>query len=128
MVARVLETAGYNVTHASSGPEAIAKFRAARPDLVLLDLRMPVMDGWEVFDEISGCDPLVPVIVITAWSNQYEEAVRRGIDALMEKPLDLPLLLETIKQLLAESEEARARRLTARSFTTALLTTASRDT
>ncbi len=124
MVARVLETAGYGTVLAGSGPEAVAKFRTARPDLVLLDLRLANQNGWEVFDEISRVDPLVPVIVITAWPNQYEEAVRRGIDALMEKPLDLPLLLETIQSLLAEPELARTRRLTDRSFTTALLTPA----
>jgi len=121
MVARVLESAGYKPIQACTGREAAAKFRASRPALVLLDLRMPDEGGWEAFEEISQIDPMVPVIIITAWPNQYEQAVRRGIDALMEKPLDMPVLLQTILDLLSESEQQRTKRLTNRTFTTALL-------
>lgn len=124
MVARVLESAGYAPLLAATGREAVAKFRTGPPDLVLLDLKMPDQDGWKAFDEISRFDSLVPVIVITAWPNQYEQAVQRGIDALMEKPLDLPLLLQTIHNLLAESEPQRVRRLTDRDFTTVRLSPA----
>ena len=121
MVGRVLESAGYQVLQAACGREAVAKFRSSRPSLVLLDLKMPDQEGWQAFDQVSQLDPLVPVIVITAWPNQYDEAVQRGIDALMEKPLDLPVLLQTIDQLLQEPEQQRAQRLTDRSFTTAYL-------
>ncbi|HWX22085.1 MAG TPA: response regulator [Candidatus Binatia bacterium] len=121
MVARVLETAGYSVTQAATGPEAVAKSRAREPDLILLDLKLPEQEGWQVFEQISRFNPLLPVVVITAWPNQYEEAIRRGIDALMEKPLDLPVLLQTIRDLLAESDVDRTRRLTDRNFTTAYL-------
>jgi CheY-like chemotaxis protein len=121
MVGRVLETAGYHVLRASTGNEAVAKFRAGQPHLVLLDLKMPDQEGWEAFEQLSRHDPLVPVIVITAWPNQYDEAVQRGIDALMEKPLDIPLLLQTIQKLLDEPEHKRTERLTDRSFITAYL-------
>jgi CheY-like chemotaxis protein len=126
MVGRVLETAGYAVLPATTGQEAVARHQSGQPDLVLLDLKMPDHDGWESFKQISEANPLVPVIVITAWPNQYDEAVQRGIDALMEKPLDIALLLQTIQDLLAESEQDRARRLTDRNFTTTLLTPAGR--
>ena len=121
MVGRVLESAGYHVLQASTGTEAVAKFRTGQPHLVLLDLKMPDQEGWEAFEQLSHYDPLVPVIVITAWPNQYDEAVQRGIDALMEKPLDIPLLLQTIQKLLDEPERKRTERLTDRNFTTAYL-------
>lgn len=124
MVARVLESAGYATLLASDGREAVAKFRSAQPDLILLDVKMPEEGGWVAFEQINRVSALTPVIVITAWPNQYEQAVQRGIDALMEKPLDLPLLLRTIENLLGESEAQRTRRLTDRNFTTARLTDA----
>jgi CheY-like chemotaxis protein len=121
MVARVLESAGYDTLLAKDGREAVAKSRTAQPDLILLDVKMPEQGGWEAFEKISKAAGLIPVIVITAWANQYDQAVQRGIDALMEKPLDLPLLLQTIENLLREPEPQRVRRLTDRSFTTAYL-------
>ncbi len=122
MVARVLQTAGYTPLLASSGSEAVRKFRSGQPDLVLLDLRMPEQGGWETFSQFNQVERTVPVIVITAWPNQYDEAVSRGIDALMEKPLDMGVLLEAIQQLLEESPEERSQRLADRNFTPAYLT------
>ena len=110
MIARVLESAGYQVVNASTGRQTLTQFCSARPDLVLLDLRMPDQEGWETFDQINLCDPLVPVVVITAWPNQHEQAAARGTDALMEKPLDIALMLDTIHRLLTEPDQARIRR------------------
>jgi two-component system response regulator MprA len=103
---RVLETEHYAVTLAKTGRDAAAKFFADLPDLVLLDLNMPDRDGWDVFGLMHQTHPLVPVVVITAMSQQSKRASECGIDALMEKPLNLPLLLATIADLLAESETA----------------------
>lgn len=121
MLKRVLELEHYVVVSAGSGWEAAAKFRANPPDLVLLDLNMPGKDGWEAFDLMNDTYPFVPVIVITARPQQYGRAVEVGVDALMEKPLDLPLLLAAIANLLAESERDRVRRLTDRDFKTVFL-------
>jgi DNA-binding response OmpR family regulator len=121
MVGRVLESEHYEVVTAGTGREATAKFLVNLPDLVLLDLNMPDQDGWEAFDLMADRRPYVPVIVITARPHQYQSAVDYGIDALMEKPLNLPLLLSTITDLLAESKIDRARRLTNRDFKTVLL-------
>lgn len=120
-LAQVLEGEHYQVLQAKSGREAVVQFMRAAPDLVLLDLNMPDEDGWEAFEQMEKLRPFAPMIVITARPNQYEHAARRGIDALMEKPLDLPLLLQTIKGLLAESEAQRVARLTKRNFTTFFL-------
>jgi DNA-binding response OmpR family regulator len=108
MVARVLESAGYAVMLAGTGAEAVSRFEAVRADLVLLDLKMPDEEGWAGFEQISRVNGMAPVIVMTAWPNQYERAVRRGVDALMEKPLDLPLLLQTIHKLLADRNSSTA--------------------
>lgn len=121
MVGRVLETEGYHVVPASTGDEAVSRFLNGPPDLVLLDLNMPERDGWEAWHLMSSLHPMVPAIVITARPNQFEYANRLRIDALMEKPLDLHLLLETISQLLAESDTERLDRLSAPGFTTRLL-------
>ena len=65
----------------------------------------------EAIDRITRTDPFASVIVITARRKQYEQAAGMFIDALMEKPLDLALLLAAIAELLAESETERATRL-----------------
>jgi len=110
MIARVLESAGFQVVNAGTGSEAVVRFCSSRPDLVLLDLRMPDQDGWETFEQINRRDQRVPIVVITAWPNQQEQAAARGIDALMEKPLDMALLLATIQKFLTETEQTRTRR------------------
>lgn len=121
MVGRLLESENYEVMLAANGREATSQFLDSLPDLVLLDLNMPDTDGWEAFRLMRSLDALTPVIVITARPHQYDEAVRRRIDALMEKPLDLSLLLQTIQSLLAESDEARLARVNDPEFKTALL-------
>jgi DNA-binding response OmpR family regulator len=113
-----LKSEHYDVVFAKTGREAAARFIADVPDLVLLDLNMPDRDGWDAFDLMNQTHPMVPVIVITARPQQYQHAAELGVDALMEKPLDLPLLLAAIAGLLAESEPERAQRLTDRGFKT----------
>ena len=121
LLGRLLETERYEVMTARTGREAIAKFSASRPDLVLLDLNMPDKDGWEAFAGMCQSNPLVPVIVITARPGQHALAIELGIDALMEKPLNFGLLLETVRSLLAETEVERTRRLSNPDFKTRFL-------
>ena len=118
MVARALHSETFDVIQARNGQEAIFQVQASQPDLVLLDLNMPGMDGWQSYETIERLQPLLPVILITALPEQHAHAVRLGIDALMEKPLDLPLLLETIRRLLREPARRRIRRLTRGDFQT----------
>src|SRR5688572_3444646 len=121
MIGRVLQAEDYRVLPAGTGYEAASQFLKGPPDLVLLDLNMPEKDGWEAWRLMNTLHPFVPVIVITARPNQYDQAQKLRIDALMEKPLDLPLLLRTIKDLLLEADEDRIRRVTDQDFRTALL-------
>jgi CheY-like chemotaxis protein len=100
LVARVLESAGYTVTSVANGREAVGELRSVQPDLVLLDLETPKPEGWRAIEHIRQLYPCLPVVLMTALCNQQDQARRRGVEALMEKPLDLPLLLHTIELLL----------------------------
>ena len=112
---RVLELEHYEVVLAGSGREAVAKFRADPPDVVLLDLNMPDQNGWQAFDAMGCMTPRVPVVIITAASHQAKRAAQLGAAALMEKPLHLPRLLQMLSDLLVEpvepAEAGRARTL-----------------
>ncbi|HTR43926.1 MAG TPA: response regulator [Pseudomonadales bacterium] len=99
---QVLVLEQYNVVLATTGREAAEKFISQQPDLVLLDLNMPDRDGWDAFLLMNSTHPLVPVVIITALPHQHQRAADCGVAALLEKPLDIQLLLRTIQDLLAE--------------------------
>jgi len=108
---KVLRAEGYEVVLAADGQQGIEKSNAERIDLLLLDLNMPVKSGWDTFERLTAINPLLPIIVITARPDQYALADAAGVAALMEKPLDVPVLLETMRKLLAEPPETRLARL-----------------
>jgi CheY-like chemotaxis protein len=120
-LAAVLEVEGFEVDQAGDGVEAVLHAVQTPPNLILLDLNMPNMDGWTAFLHLDQVKPIVPVIVITARPYQYQEAVRLGVDAFMEKPLNIPVLLRAIKQLISESEGRHSRRIDDPAFVTRLL-------
>ena len=109
-----LVTEGFEVVMAESGDEAIRMFPDGRFDIVLLDLRMPGRSGWEILAQFTWTRPLLPVIVITALPGQTPAALAAGVGALLEKPLDIPILLETMRQLLVEPMETRLARIARR--------------
>ena len=115
ILVRLLTEENYLVLTAANGVEALVLSESTQFDLVLLDLNMPVKNGWETFEQLTSQDPLVPVILITARPNQFFPALASGAGALLEKPLDLTRLLHTIRTLLGESEELRLSRLAGRS-------------
>jgi CheY-like chemotaxis protein len=78
---------------------------------VLLDLNMPVKNGWDTFEQLTREHPLLPIIIATARPNQLFTALSAGAGALLEKPMDIPTLLQTMEKLLAESAEQRLARL-----------------
>lgn len=106
-LAAVLQTENYDVRLAENGRVAVRQFLQQRPDLILLDLNMPETDGWQAFEVMARLAPYVPVIVITARPYQARRAAEAGIDMLLEKPLDILVLLETVRKLLATPEDAR---------------------
>lgn len=109
-LAGALVSDGFEVVFVESGHEAINAFRDGTFDIVLMDLQMPGRSGWETYAQLAWSRPLLPVIIITALPDQYAEAKATGVGAVLEKPLDIPLLRETMCRLLAESiEEGLAR-------------------
>jgi CheY-like chemotaxis protein len=114
ILARLLTGEGYAVALAANGTESIQVVRATEIDLVLLDLNMPGMDGWETFEQLATENPMLPIIVITARPNQSFTAMAAGIGALLEKPLDLPKLFLTIHDLLDEPDKIRLARVAGR--------------
>lgn len=110
-VSKVLRDEGYQAVTAADGPEALEQFEAHDIDLLVLDLGLPIKNGWDVFERITTENPVVPVIIITGQADQYDVAVAAGVGALMEKPLDALHLLHTIRELLTEPQEVRLHRL-----------------
>src|ERR1017187_9412695 len=110
-IRKVLEGTGYEVATASDGEAAVVQFVPEQIDLVLLDLNLPLRSGWDVFERLTTRYPFVPVIIITGIPDQYRTALVAGAGALMEKPIDVPALLNTMEELLAEPKEARLRRM-----------------
>jgi len=108
---KVLQVEGYEVAVAADGQEGIEQFQRVSPHLLLLDLNLPVKSGWDAFERLTSLNPLVPVIIITGQRNQAELAAQAGVGALFEKPLDVPLLLQTMRELLAEPPDTHLKRL-----------------
>lgn len=106
-LSKVLLAEDYEVVSAENGQEAIEKFKSEKIDLLLLDLGLPVKDGRDTMIWLAQVNPLLPIIIITGRSKQRELAEKMGADALMEKPLDVPRLLQTIRELTNEPMECR---------------------
>ena len=107
----VLASEGYTVVPAENGQQAVEIANRSPVDLVVLDLNMPVKPGWDTFEQLTREHPLVPVIIATARANQVVLAAAAGAGALLEKPMDIPVLLRTVRELLDEPPEQRLARL-----------------
>ena len=111
-----LEKEGYAVTVANDGDEGMIKFRAIKPDLVLLDVMMPVMDGWTVCKMIRAEDQ-TPIIMLTAKSETDDKVtgLRCGADDYITKPFEMKEVLARIEAVLRRTDrscpEQKTRRL-----------------
>jgi CheY-like chemotaxis protein len=101
-LSKLLRKFGYHVTLVAQGGQALDRALEEEFDLLLLDLNMPGMDGWQTLDHLARLKPALPVVVITAQPDQGDWARAEGACALLEKPLDLPLLLQTIREFTAQ--------------------------
>lgn len=101
-----LEEAGYEVITATDGFSAMSMARAQRPDIVLLDLMLPKLDGYTVCRmlKLSGVTKGIPIIILTARSSpcDRDRGLETGADAYMTKPIDIPSLLEKISELMKD--------------------------
>ena len=110
----VIESEGFELIRAADGHQAIEKFYQRPVDIVLLDLMMPVKNGWDTFERLATINPLLPIIIITAQSDAYSSPMATGVARLMQKPLDIPVLLETMRELLVEPVAERLSRVAGR--------------
>lgn len=110
-VRKLLATEGYETIPARDADEALDQFNAQQVDLVILDINLGMESGWEVFAAMTARNPFVPTIVITAEWGQRDKAVTLGVEGLIEKPIDVPVFLKMIQDLLAESTEAQLKRI-----------------
>jgi DNA-binding NtrC family response regulator len=100
----------YEVVRAENVQHAIAKSEAGEIDLLLMNLNSPTKQRWEAITEITRENPFLPVIVISKQSELRKLAEAAGARALVEEPVDGPMLLQTIRELLAEPIQSRMHR------------------
>lgn len=104
MLSRRLNRKGYEVVIAVDGGEGVAMAAAERPDLILMDMSLPVLSGWDATRRIKGDPTLagIPVIALTAhaMAKDREEALAAGCNDYDTKPIDLPRLLAKIASML----------------------------
>ncbi|HZM92338.1 MAG TPA: response regulator [Vicinamibacterales bacterium] len=102
-----LRSSGYDVIEASTGNEAVELARSASPDLILMDLLLPGMDGWQATAELKS-DPRVkhvPIVALTAHalSDERERIANLGCDAFLAKPCLPPDLIRTVDRILGRA-------------------------
>jgi DNA-binding response OmpR family regulator len=105
LVARIFEKRGYRVNTAVDGAEALASVKRDRPDLIMLDLNLPKIDGWEVCRQLKS-DPAtkaIPIIMLTAAHANVDDAqigLGLGADEYVAKPFVKAVLLHNVERLL----------------------------
>ena len=97
-----LKLEGYEVVTASDGKDALEKIQEQLPDLIIMDINMPKMDGIETMGKILGKNRDIPVIINTAYSNYKDNFMSWAADAYIVKSSDLSELKNTVKEVLAK--------------------------
>jgi two-component system, cell cycle response regulator DivK len=104
MLARRLQRRGYEVVIAVDGQEGVAMAQSQLPDLILMDMSLPVVDGWEATRQLKGAPDTcsTPIIALTAhaMAGDREKAIAAGCDDYDTKPIEFPRLLGKIDTLL----------------------------
>ena len=110
LLSRILKDAGYQVETAHEGGEALAKIAERRPDLVLLDLMMPGVDGWGVLAELRKQPSPPPVVLVTASADPgtFGRSVREGVAGYVAKPFRFRELLGSCARVLGENRQPGA--------------------
>jgi CheY-like chemotaxis protein len=110
ILSRRLSRRGYVVVFAMDGLQGVEMARSEKPDIILMDMSLPVMDGWEATRRIKSDDAMrnAPVIGLTAhaMSGDREKALKAGCDDYDTKPVELDRLIEKIERLLGERQNS----------------------
>lgn len=113
MLKFLLESEHFRVLEASTGAQALRVVKNGRPDVILMDLALPGIDGFETIRRIRKIDGFqnTPIIVLTAYSRKamYETALRAGTDYFMAKPIDFDELAQLLDQILVEDNSSSPR-------------------
>jgi two-component system cell cycle response regulator DivK len=114
LVRFILERAGYDVFLAVNGRDGVAAARLQKPDLILMDLTMPGMDGWLAAEKLKADDATraIPLYALTAHTlpSERKRALEAGCDGYVSKPIHMALFLDVIKNALDRKKKIRTPR------------------
>jgi CheY-like chemotaxis protein len=109
MLSRRLERKGYHVAIAVDGGQGISMVKTETPDLILMDMSLPVLDGWEATRQLKASPETrsIPIIALTAhaMAGDREKALEAGCDDYDTKPIEMPRLLSKIEALLPSTKQ-----------------------
>jgi DNA-binding response OmpR family regulator len=100
-----LKAEGYEVVTAGNGKEALQQLKGIKPDLIILDIVMPVMDGMETLGQIMGKKRNIPIIIHTSYPGYREDFMSWAADAYVAKSSDLRELKDTVRDLLKKGRK-----------------------
>jgi two-component system cell cycle response regulator DivK len=104
LIRRILSAEGYNVVEAGNAGEALDKLKSIRPDLILMDINMPEVDGYTLTAQIRGMSGFstTPIVALTAnvMRGDRERSLEAGCDGYIQKPIDIDLLPQQIERYL----------------------------
>jgi two-component system cell cycle response regulator DivK len=104
LVRRVLESEGYDVTEAANAEDALSSLKAGFPDLILMDINMPGIDGYTLTAQIKSVPDYtsIPIIAMTAnvMRGDRERSLQAGCDGYIQKPIDIDLLSQQIERFI----------------------------
>jgi two-component system cell cycle response regulator DivK len=113
LVRRVLEAAGFSMIEAEDGTTGLQKAQERVPDLILMDINLPEMDGYEVTSRLKGLEALahVPIVAMTAnvMKGDREKTLAAGCDGYIQKPIDVDSLPEQITGFLQSTQKSTHR-------------------
>ena len=108
----MLTSAGHRIIQASDGEEGVELLKKHKPDIVITDLGMPGLSGWDVADAVKAEDPSTPVILFTGWGVKLDETKVKGknVDRFINKPFNMEQIIGLISELLADRKTQNAAR------------------
>ena len=111
LVRFILERAGYDVFLAVNGRDGVAAARLQKPDLILMDLGMPEMDGWLAAKKLKAHDTTrsIPLYALTAYTlpSERKRALEAGCDGYVSKPIHMTAFLKTVEEALGKNREEK---------------------
>lgn len=102
-ISRTLNDAGYTVIEAQNGSEALSAYQTEKPDLVIMDIGMPIMDGLTALRQIKAADPGAKIVVLSRIGQEKSvvEALEAGAEAFLLKPFDSNYVLAAVDRVMA---------------------------